>query len=191
MAIGLQEFFISKEACRSLGIVENGFTRVGAHGSVFGASRKRSSSAPLPLTDQGSSSPMPKGSELPLGTVEPTMEEVKLVFPNYDAESGAPDDVFDGEEAEKASSSSNEIKDAKGRELAPCGCLKRSLPHPLPKEPPFAAVPENVDKLEAWLREYYAASTFNTCKHQPLPMMKGADPLRIFMKEDAVLVAVH
>ena len=38
---------------------------------------------------------------------------------------------------------------------------------------------------------YYASSTFNTCEHQPLPMMKGVPPMRILMKEGAEPVAVH
>ena len=52
---GLQEFFISKETCRALGIVDDNFPRVGAHSQwmVCGASRRRSSSAPPPLTVSG------------------------------------------------------------------------------------------------------------------------------------------
>ena len=39
--------------------------------------------------------------------------------------------------------------------------------------------------------DHYAASTFNNCKHQPLPMMQGAAPMRLLLKEDAQPVAIH
>ena len=45
--------------------------------------------------------------------------------------------------------------------------------------------------VEDWFKEFYESSTFNTCKHQPLPNMKGAEPLRIFMRKDGSPVAVH
>ena len=36
------------------------------------------------------------------------------------------------------------------------------------------------DKIKAWILDRYASSTFNTCKHQPLPKMKS-EPLRLFV----------
>ena len=50
---------------------------------------------------------------------------------------------------------------------------------------------DKVEKLQEWLLDHFAASSFNTCPHQPLPMMHGAKPLRIFLKEGAEPVAVH
>ena len=49
----VKEFFLSKEACRDLGVIEEEFPVVGAHlpdgGQVCGATRRRrSSSAPPP-----------------------------------------------------------------------------------------------------------------------------------------------
>merc|ERR1712082_427555 len=81
--------------------------------------------------------------------------------------------------------------DARGRPLAPCGCLLRVPPPPAPTKPPFVCSPENVPKLEAWFLERYAASTFNKCVHQPLPMMQGAEPMRLLLKDGAVPVAIH
>ena len=56
-AENLREFFLSKEACKDLGIISHEFPAVGSHshGSVNGTRRRRSSSAPPPLT--GSADP--------------------------------------------------------------------------------------------------------------------------------------
>ena len=81
--------------------------------------------------------------------------------------------------------------DSMGRELAPCGCLKRSPPPPPPKQPPFPLTPENIPRLESWMLNTYAASAFNVCPHQPLPKMTGLPPLRIHIKEGSTPTAVH
>ena len=81
--------------------------------------------------------------------------------------------------------------DANGRELAPCGCLKRVQAPPPPEKPPFPVTPENVPLIEKWFKDIYAASAFNTCSHQPLPLMSGLPPLRIHVKPDATPVAIH
>lgn len=57
-------------------------------------------------------------------------------------------------------------------QLAPCGCLLRTIT-PCPPEPPCEAIEENIEKLQTFLRDYYASSTFNTCSHQPLPLIHG------------------
>ena len=79
------------------------------------------------------------------------------------------------------------------RERAECGCLARELPPPPPRKEdcPVPLTSLNAAEVTAWLKEYYASSTFNVCKHQPLPMMRGAEPMRIYLKDDAVPVAVH
>ena len=56
---------------------------------------------------------------------------------------------------------------------APCGCFRRELPPEKPKELPFDCVPDNAEKMKEWLLRRYASSTFNKCKHQKLPEMKG------------------
>ena len=81
--------------------------------------------------------------------------------------------------------------DSEDSELAACGCLKRTLPPAAAEELPFDVNEGKMSKLEDYFRHRYAASTFNVCKHQPLPMMRGAEPMRFLMKEDAVPVAVH
>ena len=55
-----------------------------------------------------------------------------------------------------------------------CDCPRRQLPPPLPTKPPFPVTEENRDKMQQYLIDYYKSSTFNTCEHQPLPMMKGS-----------------
>lgn len=71
-----------------------------------------------------------------------------------------------------------------------CGCPKRELPPPLPTELPFPATEENREKLENFLLDYYSKSTFNTCEHQPLPLME-APPVKLMIKPDAEPVAHH
>ena len=50
-------------------------------------------------------------------------------------------------------------------------CLQQELPPPKLSALPFPATKDNRQKLEDWLKSYYASSTFNTCSHQLLPMM--------------------
>ena len=71
----------------------------------------------------------------------------------------------------------------------PCECPRRQLPPPLPKLP-CPAIEQNRERLERFLLKYYAESTFNTCTHQPLPMMEGK-PLRMAIEEAAVPVAYN
>ena len=59
-----------------------------------------------------------------------------------------------------------------------------------PEKLPFDAVDENVDKMKDWLLDRYAASTFNKCPHQTLPMMSGP-PISIHIDPDAPLSVVH
>ena len=71
----------------------------------------------------------------------------------------------------------------------PCNCPLRGKPPPKPTLP-FAATEENRDRLEQWLLDYYNSSTFNTCEHQPLPMMSGP-PLRLMVDPNAKPVVYH
>ena len=70
-----------------------------------------------------------------------------------------------------------------------CSCLRREKPPPRPTPPPFPITEENRGKLEEHLLHVYGASTFNTCEHQPLPLMTGK-PLRLMIAPDAI-PAVH
>ena len=71
-----------------------------------------------------------------------------------------------------------------------CSCPKRTGAPVMPTELPFKCIPENNEKMEQWLLEYFAASTFNTCPHCPLPQMDGP-PVEIHLKENAIPTAVH
>ena len=67
----------------------------------------------------------------------------------------------------------------------PCACPERKPPPARPDNLPFPATPENNAKMEAWLLEEFAASTFNKCPRQHLPEMTGP-PVEIHLKDDAV-----
>ena len=71
-----------------------------------------------------------------------------------------------------------------------CNCPKRELPPPIPTKLPFPAIPENRQRLQEHLLDYYKSSTFNTCEHQPLPLMTGP-PLKLRVDPDAKPVASH
>ena len=72
----------------------------------------------------------------------------------------------------------------------PCDCLPRRKPPPKSTELPFPATEDNREPLQQWLLEYYKSSTFNTCEHQPLPLMDSV-PMRLMVDPDAEPVAFH
>ena len=59
-----------------------------------------------------------------------------------------------------------------------------------PKTLPYGPIPENNERMEQWLLEYFASSTFNQCAHQPLPEMVGP-PIAFHLKEGATPKAAH
>ena len=74
-----------------------------------------------------------------------------------------------------------------------CNCPPRGkVPPQMPKAlpPGMSATEQDLPKLKAWLLDYYASTTFNTCEHQTLPMMSG-EPLKLYVNPDAKPVAVH
>ena len=73
---------------------------------------------------------------------------------------------------------------------AACGCPKRAASPPLPSKIPHLPSDENRGALEKWIVEYFAASAFNTCTHQPMQKMAG-DALKISFREDAVPHIAH
>ena len=78
-------------------------------------------------------------------------------------------------------------------DLPICSCPKRpDEPPPLPTSlpPGLKAIPEHVPALKQWILDYYGASSFNTCEHQPLRMMQG-EPMRLHIDPDAKPLAVH
>ena len=71
-----------------------------------------------------------------------------------------------------------------------CKCPTRERAPEVPTEIPIEPTPENIPKLEQWIRDYYASSAFNCCECQPLPDMHGP-PVKIHLTEDAKPVASH
>lgn len=71
-----------------------------------------------------------------------------------------------------------------------CNCPRRQLPPPMPSKLPLPATEENREKLERYLLDYYKSSTFNTCTHQPLPLMEGV-PMSLIVDPHAKPVAHH
>ena len=74
-----------------------------------------------------------------------------------------------------------------------CSCPKRpDEPPPLPTSlpPGLQATPEGVPAMKEWILNHYAASTFNICEHQPLPMM-GGEPLRLYVDPEAKPLTIH
>ena len=71
-----------------------------------------------------------------------------------------------------------------------CQCPKRATPPPKPTSLPYPPTANNREKLEEYLLERYKASTFNTCEHQPLPMMTGP-PMHLMVDPDATPYVTH
>ena len=72
----------------------------------------------------------------------------------------------------------------------PCKCPRRVAPPTHPNSIPFAPTTENIQKLKRWLLETFASSAFNTCPHQPLQAMTGAD-VEVTFNNGTVPSAVH
>ena len=73
----------------------------------------------------------------------------------------------------------------------PCSCPQRELPPSGPVELPCPATEENLPQLKQFLMDRYAASSFNTCEHQPLPLLKGSPPLELHVDPTVRPTAVH
>ena len=72
----------------------------------------------------------------------------------------------------------------------PCDCPRRTVPPTRPTTLPMPATEANREALQGHLLKTYAQSTFNTCRHQPMPKMTGP-PLRLMVDRDATPVAWH
>ena len=71
-----------------------------------------------------------------------------------------------------------------------CNCPRRTKPPPIPSTLPYPATEENREKLKQHLLDHYSSSTFNTCEHQPLPMMTGPS-MRLMINPKATPTAHH
>ena len=74
---------------------------------------------------------------------------------------------------------------------SPCLCPRRTMPPTTPIALPCPPTEENLPILKQYILDRFSSSAFNRCEQQPLPLMEQSPPLRIFMSEDAVPVAVH
>ena len=77
-----------------------------------------------------------------------------------------------------------------GKSDKPCQCPRRTMP-PTPPPLPCEATEENLPILKQFILDTYASSAFNTCSHQPLPMMTGSEPLRLYVDPTAKPVAIR
>ena len=71
-----------------------------------------------------------------------------------------------------------------------CDCPERQPPPQRPTTIRFSPTEEKKDRLKQWLVDRYSSSTFNTCEHQPLPMM-DVPPLRLMVDKEATPSASH
>ena len=71
-----------------------------------------------------------------------------------------------------------------------CSCPRRQRPPPPLTKLPFPATGANRQRLQQYLLDYYAASTFNTCEHQTLPLM-DSPPMKLMVDPAAEPVAHH
>ena len=71
-----------------------------------------------------------------------------------------------------------------------CKCPRHQLPPAKPSKLSFPATENNWENLQNWLLSKFESSSFNTCPHQPLPMMEGP-PLCLMIDPNAKPVAFH
>ena len=72
-----------------------------------------------------------------------------------------------------------------------CTCPSRSLPPADTPTLPCEPTEDNLPILKAYILNRYSASAFNTCQKQPLPLMTGSPPLRLYVDPKAKPVAAH
>ena len=70
-----------------------------------------------------------------------------------------------------------------------CSCPIRTVVPDPSKGSAFEGIPENNERMEKCLLQYFASSTFNTCPHRPFPHMTGP-PAEIHLEDDAIPKAV-
>ena len=107
---------------------------------------------------------------------ESALKELSIVSPDFP-------EVYDFDGRGEANSISASIY--KSSDYAECGCLKRAETPAAPAKPPFELNMSNRKKIEQFILEYYAASAFNKCEHQELPVLTGP-PMEILIDENMV-----
>ena len=89
-------------------------------------------------------------------------------------------------EMTRSAATRNEAEPCQG-DCANEGIQQCPLRTATPKRPsviPFEPIPENREKLEKWLLDAFASSSFNACSYQELPSMTG-EPMKIVLKPNA------
>ena len=71
-----------------------------------------------------------------------------------------------------------------------CSCPPRTVVPVRRVALPFECTPANNSKMEEWLLQRFASSTFNTCPHRPLPCMTGP-PVEIHLEDGVIPRAVN
>ena len=136
-----------------------------------------------PLTDHGVRN-LGGSNYIPGNPVIPAVNPPNPAFHNVSMRDLGPEEYLERQTGAVRSVDAKELnqqqaqvkKDARGRVLAPCGCLLRTLPPDPPTKPPFPIHKNNTQEIRAWILDFYASSAFNTCPHQPLPLMSGLPP---------------
>ena len=72
-----------------------------------------------------------------------------------------------------------------------CCCPSRTMPPSDRPALPCSPTVENLPLLKNYILQRFASSAFNTCERQPLPLMTGSPPLRLFVDPEAKPVAAH
>ena len=105
--------------------------------------------------------------------------------PSFQSVAGAP-----AQQQPRSTRCSNSGVIMPGKE-AGCSCPRRQMPPSAPALMPCSPTEENLPQLKQYLLDRYAASTFNVCEHQPLPLLQGSPPLELHVDPDARPTAVH
>ena len=196
---GTKGCLLSLEACMALGIVPTTFPTPGS------VTRNQDSSVGATLCGEGFRGLKPKGASLSGNSGSDGVRDRRTSCAEEEQEGHGTAQTLQGMNAnpdpQKASRSGAEGATT-GRRKNPgaevdkklkecgCGCPRRERPPGKPEGMPYLPVKENIEKLEEWLRDEFAASAFNVCECQPLPHMQG-DPLVISVAEGAKPVASH
>ena len=72
--------------------------------------------------------------------------------------------------------------------LADFGYPIRSLPPPAPRKVPYNVCPDNLPKIEAWVKKLYATSAFNTCSHHRLTLMFTSPQVELCNKSEFTVI---
>ena len=114
-----------------------------------------------------------------------TMISLRIVSPQFPIVGSADGRMVESRQMLGAVSTSELNRELNsGCQSEQCKCPLRSDVPGRPKVLPFEPTIGNNSKMKEWLLDYFKASTFNTCPHQPLHEMSGP-PVEIHIDPDA------